>query len=119
MPLRTVGTAQLFARRQLAIVSTRLEGCKMTGNSPLDTEAASELHNRVARQIVSQILNVPIAAGGSISDVLVILESVLVGVVVECFKLGHDGKVIDLIFTAAKARLAKVRLEDLEAKGSG
>jgi hypothetical protein len=91
----------------------------MTGNSPLDTEAASELHNRVARQIVSQILNVPIAAGGSISDVLVILESVLVGVVVECFKLGHDGKVIDLIFTAAKARLAKVRLEDLEATGSG
>jgi hypothetical protein len=50
---------------------------------------------------------------------LVICESVLVGVVVECFKLGHDSKVIDLIFTAAKARLAKIRLEDIDAKGSG
>jgi exosome complex RNA-binding protein Rrp42 (RNase PH superfamily) len=50
---------------------------------------------------------------------LVICESVLVGVVVECFKLGHDSKIIDLIFTAAKARLAKIRLEDIDAKGSG
>jgi hypothetical protein len=58
-------------------------------------------------------------AGGSHSDLLVICESVLVGVVVECFKLGHDSKVIDLIFTAAKARLAKIRLEDIDAKGSG
>jgi hypothetical protein len=44
---------------------------------------------------------------------------VLVGVVVECFRLGHDAKVLDLLFTAAKARLAKVRLADLEAKGHG
>jgi hypothetical protein len=37
---------------------------------------------------------------------------------VECFRLGHDSKVIDLVFTAAKARLAKMRLEDLQAKGT-
>jgi hypothetical protein len=97
----------------------RLEGRKMTGKSPLDAEAATELHNRVARQIVAQILNETRAAGGSYADLLVICESVLVGVVVECFRLGHDSKVIDLIFTAAKARLAKVRLEDLETKGDG
>jgi hypothetical protein len=84
-----------------------------------NAEAAAELRNRVARQIVAEILNETRAAGGSYEDVWVICESVLVGVVVECFRLGHDSKVIDLVFTAAKARLAKVRLEDLEAKGSG
>jgi hypothetical protein len=91
----------------------------MTGKSHLDAETAAELHNRVANQIVSQILNETRTAGGSHSDLLVICESVLVGVVVECFKLGHDSKVIDLIFTAAKARLAKIRLEDIDAKGHG
>jgi len=37
---------------------------------------------------------------------------------VECFRLGDDSKAIDLVFTAAKARLARVRLEDLQAEGT-
>jgi hypothetical protein len=90
----------------------------MTKSSDLSTQAATELHNRVARQVVAQIINETKAAGGSYSDLLVICESVLVGVVGECFRLGHDSKVIDLIFTAAKDRLARVRLEDLDAKGT-
>jgi hypothetical protein len=84
-----------------------------------NAEAAAKLRNRAARQIVAEILNETRAAGGSYADLLVICESVLVGVVVECFRLGHDAKVIDLIFTAAKPRLAKVQVEDLEAKGNG
>jgi hypothetical protein len=91
----------------------------MAGESRLDAEAATELHNRVASRIVAQIFEETRTAGGSYADLLVICESVLVGVVVECFRLGHDAKVIDLIFTAAKARLAKVRLEDVIAKGNG
>jgi len=90
----------------------------MTMNSDLSAEAATELHNRVARQAVAQIINETKAAGGSYSDLLVICESVLVGVVVECFRLGQDSKVIDLVFTAAKDRLARLRLEDLDAKGT-
>ena len=90
----------------------------MTENRSLDPEAATQLHNRVARQVVAQIINETKAAGGSYLDLLVICESVLVGVVVECFRLGHDSKIIELLFTAAKARLAKVRLEDLPAKGT-
>jgi hypothetical protein len=86
---------------------------------PLDQVAAAEMHNRIARQIVAQILSEPIAAGGSVTDILVICESVLVGVVLGSFKLGHDSKVLDLIFTAAKARLAKIRLEDADVKGNG
>jgi len=90
----------------------------MTMNSDLSAEAATELHNRVARQAVAQIINETKAAGGSYSGLLVICESVLVGVVVECFRLGQDSKVIDLVFTAAKDRLARLRLEDLDAKGT-
>ena len=76
----------------------------MTMNSDLSAEAATKLHNRVARQVAAQIINETKAAGGSYSDLLVICESVLVGVVVGCFRLGDDSEVIDLVFTAAKHR---------------
>jgi hypothetical protein len=91
----------------------------MTESSPLDVEAAAQLHNRVAKQIVAQILSETRTAGGSYSDLLVICESVLVGVVTKCFRLGHDAKVLDLLVATAKARLAKIRLEHLEPKGNG
>jgi hypothetical protein len=65
----------------------------MARNSRLDDEAATELHNRLANQIVAQIVNEPIAAG--------------------------DAKVLDLVVGRVKERLAKARLEDLEPKGNG
>ena len=90
----------------------------MTETPSLSAEAATELHNRVARQVVAQIINETKAAGGSYSDLLVICESVLVGVIVECFRLGHDSKVIDLVFTASPRRVSpKWRLEDLRSRG--
>lgn|GEM_PF-2856996 len=91
----------------------------MSGKPRLTAEAATELHNRLAKRVVAEIIEETRAAGGSYSDLLVISESVLVGLVVECFRLGHDSKVIDLVFTAAKARLANVRLKDLRAEGTG
>ena len=91
----------------------------MAKKSRLDDVAAAELHNRLAGQIVSQIVNKPIAAGGTMSDVMALCESVLVGVILGCFQLGSDVKVLDLIVNRVKERLAKVRLEDLETKGSG
>jgi hypothetical protein len=91
----------------------------MDHKSKLDDVAATEGHNRLAKQIVSQIVNEPIAAGGNISDVMVLCESVLVGVVLGCFQLGSDVKAFDLIVGRVKDRLAKIRLEDLETKGSG
>ncbi|MGO4722194.1 MULTISPECIES: hypothetical protein [unclassified Inquilinus] len=91
----------------------------MSGESRLDDEAAVEFHNRHAKQIVEQIVKEPIAAGGTMSDVMVLCESVLVGVVLGCFQLGSDVKVLDLIVGRVKERLAKVRLEDLEPEGNG
>ena len=71
--------------------------------------AAAELHNRLAKQIVSQIVNEPIVAGGTMSDVMMLCESVLVGVVLACFQLGSDVKAFDLVGTRVRERLAKIR----------
>src|ERR1700722_13871915 len=57
--------------------------------------------------------------GGNISDVMVLCESVLVGVVLRCFQLGRDVRAFDLIVGRVKDRRAKIRLEDLETEGSG
>jgi hypothetical protein len=91
----------------------------MAQKPTLHDVAATELHNRLAKQIVSQIVNEPIAAGGTISDVMMLCESVLVGVVLGCFQLGSDVKAFDLIVTRVKERIAKARMEDLETKGNG
>jgi hypothetical protein len=91
----------------------------MSGKPRLDDEAGAELHNRLAKQIVEQIVKEPIAAGGTMSDVMMLCESVLVGVVLGCFQLGSDVKVLDVIVGRVKQRLARARLEDLETKGSG
>jgi hypothetical protein len=76
------------------------------------------LHNRLANQIIAQILNEPIAAGGT-SDVMMLCESVLVGVVLGCFELGSDAKVLDLSVGLVEEHLAKARLEGHEPKGNG
>jgi hypothetical protein len=91
----------------------------MAQKPTFDDEAATELHNRLANRIVSKIVNEPIAAGGTMSDVMALCESVLVGVVLRCFHLGNDAKAFDLIVTRVKERLAKIRLEGLETKGRG
>jgi hypothetical protein len=89
-------------------------GREMDQKSKLDDVTATEVHNRLAKQIVSRIVNEPIAASGNISDVMLLCESVLVGAVLGCFQLGGDVKAFDLIVGHVKDRLAKIRLEDLE-----
>jgi hypothetical protein len=91
----------------------------MSGRARLDDETAAELHNRLAKQIVDQIVKEPIASGGTMSDVMMLCESVLVGVVLGCLPLGHDVKVLGLIVGRVKEQLARVRHEDLDAKGNG
>jgi hypothetical protein len=91
----------------------------MVEKSRLDDVPTTDAHNRLAIQIVSLIVNQPAAAGGTLSDILALCESVLVGVVLRCFELGGDEIVLDAVVGRVKERLAKARLEDLEAKGSG
>lgn len=77
----------------------------------------TELHNRLAGEIVARIVRPVIGEGGDFTDVMVLTESVLVGVALACIKLGGDETVLDVMLDAAKQRLAEIRLKDIETKG--
>lgn len=77
-----------------------------------------EIHNQVAGEIVKAIVRPPLMAGGQFTDVLVILESVILGVMLMAVKLGGDDKVLDEVVLHVKERLAKERLGGIEPAGS-
>ena len=79
----------------------------------------SELLNRLAGQIVASIVKPPLEAGGNETDVLVLLESVIVGTVLTIVKLGGDERVLDAVIERARERLAEIRLDGIEPKGKG
>lgn len=79
----------------------------------------SDLHNRLAGEIVASIVKPPLKAGGGYPDVLVLLESTIVGVMLVVAKLGGDEIVLDTVVDNAKKRLAELRLGGLPTKGSG
>lgn len=91
----------------------------MAQRPTLNAEAATELHNRLAKEIIAKIAKEPIAAGGTISDALFLCESVLVGVLIEFSRLGNDTQLLDLIVTRVKDRLADVRLTNVTPRGHG
>lgn len=76
------------------------------------------VHNELAGKIAAQIVRGPIEAGGTTTDVLVLAESVLVGVALATIKLGGDERVLDVMFEGARKRLAELRLKDLPIGGS-
>lgn len=77
----------------------------------------TEIHNRIAGEIVKAIVKPPLEAGGSYTDVLVVLESVILGVMLVAVKLGGDGKVLDLVVERVKERLAEQRLSGIKPAG--
>ena len=79
----------------------------------------SALHNELAGQVVAAIVRPVIEGGGDTTDVMVLAESVIVGVALVCIKLGGDEKVLDLMFDRAKERLAELRLGNIQAQGNG
>ena len=83
----------------------------------MDTQA--DLHNRLAGQIVASIVKPPLETGGTETDVLVLLESVIVGTVLAIVKLGGDEKVLDVVVDRARERLAEIRLGSIETRGRG
>lgn len=78
-----------------------------------------EIHNRIAGEIVKQIVRPPLEAGGEFTDVLVVLESVILGVMLVGVKLGGDEIVLDKVMEGVKARLAEQRLGGIEPAGHG
>lgn len=78
---------------------------------------AHDLHNRLAGEIVASIVRPAFQVRGSITDIMVLTESVLVGVCLTCVKLGGDERVLDTMMQGVRQRLAEIRLKDLEAEG--
>lgn len=77
----------------------------------------SEHHNAKAVELVNEIVRGPIQAGGDLTSVLVLLESVITGVCLATIKLGGDELVLDEVMKNAKVRLAKARLQNITPRG--
>lgn len=78
----------------------------------------SEVHNKLAGRIVREIVEEVVGSGGSWINVMVVTESVLVGVALAGVKLGGDEKMLDLMVDRARKRLAEIRLTDIEPAGN-
>jgi hypothetical protein len=85
---------------------------------PLDRETAAALHNRLALRIAAEIMEEPIAAGGTMSDVMMLLESIMVGIALGCIPPGGDATMLDAIVGRTKDRIGRARLADIETVGS-
>lgn len=71
----------------------------------------SELHNKLAGEIVRSIVEPPLEAGGSVSDTLVLLESVVLGVMLFAeAKNGYKEHALDALVTGVKRRWRTIRL---------
>lgn len=79
---------------------------------------AEEIHNRDVGRIVESIIRPTMEAGGEFTDILVILESVIVGVLLFGVKVGGDKPVLNMLTKCVKRRLADERLNATPAKGS-
>lgn len=85
----------------------------------VETEKASahEVHNASAGDIVRQIVRQTLAAGGEMTDVMVLLESVVTGVMLVAVKLGGDDKVLPTLVAGVEQRLAEARLAPIKPEG--
>lgn len=79
----------------------------------------TELHNRMASELVKLIVRETTKVGGGPNDILLTTESVVMGVVLAVVKLGGDEKVLDVMIHNVRARLAEARLGDLQPAGKG
>ncbi len=74
-------------------------------------------HNRIANEIVGRILDEPIAAGGTLSDVAMLLESVLVGVIGRTFEPPVATQALDMIVSRATIRLSNLEANPDASQG--
>jgi hypothetical protein len=74
------------------------------------SEIGADSHNAEVLRLVHEIMGPTLAAGGTMTDVLVLLESILLGFVLLNVRLGGDEIVLDALVSGVKARLAEQRL---------
>jgi hypothetical protein len=69
----------------------------------------AEVHNHHAPLIVESIIRPMLEAGGDTTDILVVLETVVTGVLLWSVKEGGDEKVVDILLKSVKERMAEIR----------
>jgi hypothetical protein len=82
------------------------------------SEIGAATHDAEVSRLVHDFIGPTLAAGGTVTDVMVLLESVLFGFVLLTVKLGGDEIVLDTLVEGVKRRLAERRLGNLTAEGS-
>jgi hypothetical protein len=78
----------------------------------------NEIHNQDAGRIVADIIKPTLDAGGTMVEVLVLLESVIAGVMYIGVKVGCDEFVFDRMVENVKHRMAEMRLGHIPPAGS-
>lgn len=68
----------------------------------------TELHNKAAGKITRLIVKPTIQAGGQATDVMVLLESVVMGVAMVCLTPGQEAPYLDLMVERVKKRIAEI-----------
>lgn len=120
---RTTRTGELMHRaRTTLLAQLDVEGRKRGLRAAQDNlgppgMTPHQVHNADAGVIVASIVRPTLEAGGEMSDVLVLLESVIVGVVMMAVKLGGVEIVLNKVIEGARARLAEQRLGSIAPKG--
>ena len=82
------------------------------------TTYTSDMHNRLARKFTLEILGAALHAGASPEEVLVLVESCLMGAYLALVKLGGDDKVLDVMVAGVRQRLAEQRLGKITPDGA-
>jgi len=79
----------------------------------------AKAHNKLADDIVKMMVRPVLRAGGDPTEILVLLESIIVGVVSTLAKDGAEDHVLDAVVASAKKRMAEYRLKNMEPEGHG
>jgi hypothetical protein len=77
----------------------------------------TELHNQLAGEIVKSIIRPVLDSGGRMSDVLVLLESVVLGVMLVAIKCEYSEAALDVVVERVKKRIADLHLAEIEPAG--
>lgn len=78
----------------------------------------SDAHNAAVGAALTALTKPILEAGGAGIDLVVATESLVVGVALLVIKLGGDEAVLDVMLQGARARLAELRLSDIETRGT-
>lgn len=78
----------------------------------------AERHNEIVESVVNAIVRPVLVSGGHPAEIMVILESTIVGCLLLIMRFGGDETAIDALMTGVRGRLAEIRFQDAKPVGS-